>query len=106
MEDKDYSTHRSQGGDIRVNGGIHYLEIIEGGTRLAMPKTICVPSTSLLKTGSGATEGVLDKGVLGRPPCYPWAVLMGCEDQRPYSCPDWTLLGVEGKLGDRRFLLM
>ena len=42
------------------NGGIHYLEIIEGGTRLVMPKTIYVPSTSLLKTGLGATEGVLD----------------------------------------------
>ena len=30
------------------------------GTRLAMPKTICVPDSSSLKPGSGATEGVLD----------------------------------------------
>ena len=30
------------------------------GTRLAMPKTICVPDASSLKPGSGATEGVLD----------------------------------------------
>ena len=47
-------------GATLINGQIHYLEVIEGGTRLAMPKTICVPDTSLLKTGSGATEGVLD----------------------------------------------
>ena len=37
------------------------------GTRLAMPKTICAPDSSSLKPGSGATEGVLDKGVLGQP---------------------------------------
>ena len=30
------------------------------GTRLAMPKTICVSDSSSLKPGSGATEGVLD----------------------------------------------
>ena len=29
-------------------------------THLAMPKTICVPDSSSLKPGSGATEGVLD----------------------------------------------
>ena len=29
-------------------------------TRLAMPKTICVPDSSSLKPGSGATEVVLD----------------------------------------------
>ena len=37
-----------------------YFEVIGGGTRLAMPKTICAPDTSSLKPGSGATEGVLD----------------------------------------------
>ena len=37
------------------------------GTRLAMPKTICVPDSSSLKPGSGATEGVLDYGVSGWP---------------------------------------
>ena len=37
-----------------------YFEVFRGGTRLAMPKTICAPDTSSLKPGSGATEGVLD----------------------------------------------
>ena len=37
-----------------------YLEVFGDGTRLAMPKTICVPDSSSLKPGSGATEGVLD----------------------------------------------
>ena len=37
-----------------------YFEVFGGGTRLAMPKTICTPDTSSLKPGSGATEGVLD----------------------------------------------
>ena len=41
--------------------------IFGGGTRLAMPKTICAPDSSSLKPGSGATEGVLDKGVSGLP---------------------------------------
>ena len=39
--------------------------VFGGGTRLAMSKTICAPDTSSLKPVSGATEGVLDKGVLG-----------------------------------------
>ena len=34
--------------------------VFGGGTRLAMPKTICTPDTSSLKPGSGATKGVLD----------------------------------------------
>ena len=37
-----------------------YFEEFGEGTRLAMPKTICVPDSSSLKPGSGATEGVLD----------------------------------------------
>ena len=37
-------------------------EVFAGGTRHAMPKTICAPDTSSLKTGSGATEGDLDYG--------------------------------------------
>ena len=37
-----------------------YFEVFGEGTRLAMPKTICVPDSSSLKPGSGATEGVLD----------------------------------------------
>ena len=34
--------------------------VFGGGTRLAMPNTIYAPDSSSLKTGSGATEGVLD----------------------------------------------
>ena len=45
-----------------------------------MPKTICVPNTSSLKTGSGAIEGVLDEGVLGCSGYLIWAGLMGRED--------------------------
>ena len=37
-----------------------FYEVFGGGTRLAMPKTICAPDSSSLKLGSGATEGVLD----------------------------------------------
>ena len=37
-----------------------FYGIFGGGTRLAMPKTICTPNSSSLKPGSGATEGVLD----------------------------------------------
>ena len=32
-----------------------YLEVLGDGTRLAMPKTIYTPDSSLLKPGSGAT---------------------------------------------------
>ena len=46
--------------------------VFGGGTRLAMPKTIYAPDTSSLKPGSGATEGVLDYGVLGRPGYVTW----------------------------------
>ena len=37
-----------------------FYEVFGGGTRLAMPKTICAPDSSSLKPRSGATEGVLD----------------------------------------------
>ena len=37
-----------------------FYEVFGGGTRLAMPNTICAPDTSSLKPGSGAIEGVLD----------------------------------------------
>ena len=39
---------------------VNCFEVLGGGTCLAMPKTICVPDTSSLRTGSGATEGLLD----------------------------------------------
>ena len=43
-----------------IFGVYNLLEELGGGTRLAMPKTICAPDSSSLKPGSGATEGVLD----------------------------------------------
>ena len=52
-----------------------------------MPKTICAPDTSSLKPGSGATEGVLDYGVLGHPGYVTWAGLMGREDTRQKTFP-------------------
>ena len=35
-------------------------------------KQHCVPDSSSLKPGSGATEGVLDKGVSGQPDYILW----------------------------------
>ena len=40
------------------------------GTHLAISKTIYASDSSSLKPGSGATEGVLDKGVLGQLDCW------------------------------------
>ena len=37
-----------------------FYEVLGGGTRLGMPKTICVPNSSSLKPGSWATKGVMD----------------------------------------------
>ena len=37
-----------------------FYGVFGGETRLAMPKTICVPDSLSLKPGSGATVGVLD----------------------------------------------
>ena len=34
-----------------------FYKLFGGGTRLAMPKTICAPDSSSLKPGSGATKG-------------------------------------------------
>ena len=50
------------------------------GTRLAMLKTICAPDSSSLKPGSGATDGVMDYGVLGSSGYVTWARLVGRED--------------------------
>ena len=46
--------------------------VFGGGTRLAMPKIICAPDSSSLKPGSGASEGVLDYGVLRQADYIPW----------------------------------
>ena len=71
-----------------------YFGVFGDGTYLAMPKTIYAPDSSSLKPGSGATEGVLDKGV-SAPGLYTLAGLLDYEDTRLK-----TLLCVEGKLGD------
>ena len=49
-----------------------FYEVFGGGTHLAMPKTTCMPDSSSLKPGSGATEGVLDYGVSGWPDYDLW----------------------------------
>ena len=49
-----------------------FYGVFGGGTRLPMPKTICALDSSSLKPGSGATKGVLDKGVLGLPDYILW----------------------------------
>ena len=51
-----------------------------------MPKTIYAPDSLSLKPDSGATEGVLDKGVLGHPAYWTWAGLMGYEDTKTEYC--------------------
>ena len=65
-----------------------------------MPKTICAPDSSSLKPGSGATEGVLDKGVFGQLDCIHRPDYRSVKTQDFGSCPDGTLLCVEDKLGD------
>ena len=52
------------------------------GTRLEMPKTICVLDSSSLKPGSGATEGVLDWGGPRTAGLYTLAGLLDYEDTR------------------------
>ena len=44
-------------------------------------------TTSSLKASSGATEGVLDYGVLGKLAYVTWARVMGCEDTRQKALP-------------------
>ena len=59
-----------------------FYGVFRDGTRLAMRKTIYAPDSSSLKPGSGATERVLDQGVLGRLAYYSLAGLMGCEGMK------------------------
>ena len=47
-----------------------YIKVFGDGNRLAMPKTIYATDSSSLKPSSGATEGVLDKGVSGQQTVY------------------------------------
>ena len=68
-----------------------YLEVFGDGTRPAMPKTICAPDSSSLKPGSGATEGVLDKGVSGQPDYILWLDYwtMKIQDSRLLHVSGW-----------------
>ena len=63
-----------------------YLGVRKREPALQCRRQICAPDSSSLKPGSGATEGVLDEGVLGRTACYLWAGLMGCEDMKAEDC--------------------
>ena len=56
-------------------------------TRLAMPKTIYAPDSSSLKPGSGATEGVLDKGLSGLPDYILWSYYWTMKIQDRRLCP-------------------
>ena len=74
-----------------------FYGVFREGTRLAMPKTICAPDSSSLKPGSGATEGVLDYGVLGQPDYIHWPDFWAMKIQnrrlRPVSGWDSPLHG-------------
>ena len=62
----------------------------------------CASDSLSLKPGSGATEGVLDKGVSGQPDYIhrPNIEASRYKTQDFGSCPDGTLLCVEDKLSD------
>ena len=64
-----------------------FYEVFGDGTRLAMPKTIYAPDSSSLKPGSGATEGVLDKGVSGQPDYILWPDCWTVKIQDSILCP-------------------
>ena len=59
-----------------------YFGVFGEGTLLAISKTNCAPDSSSLKPGSGATEGVLDKGVSGQPDYILLVELLDYEDTR------------------------
>ena len=63
------------------------MEYSEGEPALQGRRQTCAPDSSSLKPGSGATEGVLDYGVLGCPGYVMWARQMGCEDTRQKTFP-------------------
>ena len=65
----------------------------KGEPALQCRRQICAPDSSSLKPGTGATEGVLDYGVLGCPAYYPWAGLMGCEDMKAEDYT-WVRIGL------------
>ena len=68
-----------------------YLGVFGYGTHLAMPKTIYAPDSSSMKPSSGATEGVLDKGVSRQPDC--WTMKIQDRILRPVSVWDYPWRG-------------
>ena len=77
-----------------------FYKLFGGGTRLAMPKTICASDSSSLKPSSGATEGVLDKGVSEQPNYIHRSDYRSVKIQDFGSCTDGTVLCMEDKLDD------
>ena len=68
-----------------------YFGVFGEETRLAMPKTIYAPDSLSLKPGSGATNGVMDKGVLGQPDYILWpdCWTMKIQDSRLRPVSGW-----------------
>ena len=77
-----------------------FYELFGGGTRLAMPKTICAPDSSSLKPGSGATEGVLDSGVSGQPDYILWPNYWTMNIQAKFYNDRFTLVYESDNIGD------
>ena len=77
------------------------LEYSEKEPALQCRRQDCAPDSSSLKPSSGATKGVLDKGVSGQPDYIHHPDYRSVYKTQDFgSCPDGTLLCVEGKLGD------
>ena len=78
------------------------LEYLEKKPALQCRRQYRVPDSSSLKPGSGATEGVLDKGVSGLPDYMHRLDYRSVKIQTQDFglCPDGTLLCMEDKLGD------
>ena len=79
-----------------------FYEVLGGGTRLTMPKTICAPDSSSLKAWFRGYCGNPGLGGLRTAGLSPLAGLLDYEDTRlkTSSRVRMGLLGVEGKLGD------
>ena len=76
--------------DMVLVFGINF-GVFGGGTRLTMLKTIYALDSSSLKPGSGATQGVLDKGVSGQPDYMLWLDYwtMKIQDRRLLPVSGW-----------------
>ena len=78
------------------------LEYLEKEPALQCRRQDCAPDSSSLKPGSGATEGVLDKGVSGQPDYIhrPDYRSIKIQDSRLRLVSGWDSLCVVDKLGD------